>query len=366
MIMYFKKKKKFTFKKFFYFYFKLYGQNYIIIKKNFIRFFKNFNIVLIRHKFDKKAAKDVKIIRKLWYKYEFNYYKKPWKRSLFLEYKFINYKYSKSTFFRFFNIVIDSLFGAFFLLIYFFNNKKKKLSNNKSTNKIVKFKIYSFLNINAFTLFSSSYSKIIYLTYNVKILIKNQLFDFLRENNINKNYYKFICPKNYIDIIKKFYLKQKSKVDQMNQLKPHHTVECNLNCFYTVKMILGVIKTKIFDHKFYIEHFELQSNYLIKYFLIFIKFYIGYNLIYLTKLPRLNYEYKCQLCSCFVYRGFESFYNHFFNIFHIKKLLDMKLGIGEERKFLGICKNTEIFEIMKKINNNIVENESKFLKILLL
>nr|UXY87197.1 splicing factor 3A subunit [Cryptomonas sp.] len=72
---------------------------------------------------------------------------------------------------------------------------------------------------------------------------------------------------------------------------------------------------------------------------------------------KLNEEYKCELCVNYIYRGTESFNNHFYDKMHINKLLYIGIKPGTENYYIGVSKISHVFRMMEIVNTRTLDNQ---------
>lgn len=69
--------------------------------------------------------------------------------------------------------------------------------------------------------------------------------------------------------------------------------------------------------------------------------------LWLRKLKGLEEEYKCDLCNGKYFRGFASFYQHFYKSSHLRSLKRYQLFKKDQNILKGIHKKEDIMKILK-------------------
>nr|UXY88188.1 hypothetical protein Cry52Nrm1_p164 [Cryptomonas curvata] len=144
----------------------------------------------------------------------------------------------------------------------------------------------------------------------------------------------------------------------MRKKKKNDKIKIKNKIFFFKKFIFHVMKEKTLCLCLYFKKFSLQFGFFSKNFFFYKlnnKLPIKYDdkplPKWIIRSHKLNSEYKCHLCSGYLYRGLKSYYYHFFNLFHINKLFELGVKMGDEHNFVGITKIDQIIKILKIIKN---------------
>ena len=261
-------------------------------------------------------------------------------KNTFLKYKNFEFKCYKKIY-----KIFDKLFLPFWLIISLDNFENKKLIEKKKIIMVINYRsLFFLLNIDFFRLLFCEFYNTFSQKENVKILVQRHYIDKIQLNHIKQKYIKYL---NYPFFDLDFRYNKKSNTRQNNRFDKY------ANYYYLNKSIFDVINTIKKENNFYFKQFKFNFEYFYKYSYIYTRSNIVYrcnNSILIPKIINFDiiyFEYACQICNDFIYKGFKSFYYHFFDNLHINKLFKMGIKIGEEYKYIGITKIDEIVKLIK-------------------